>query len=151
MPTPPSNLKDLLALHEGRVPHAYEDSLGYVTIGIGHLIDKRKGGSLPDHIIDALFDWDLKIHREALLRHQPWVAYLDEVRKAVLIDMTFNMGEEPFDNDNIKDWPNFIRQVKGGDYKAAAANMRSTTWATQVKGRADRLATMMETGEWPHA
>ena len=31
----------LLSLHEGRVEHAYQDSLGYWTIGVGHLIDKR--------------------------------------------------------------------------------------------------------------
>ena len=32
-----------------------QDGLGCWTIGIGHLIDWRKGGRLPDAIIDALF------------------------------------------------------------------------------------------------
>ncbi len=31
---------------EGEVLHAYQDSLGYWTIGIGVLIDKRKGGGI---------------------------------------------------------------------------------------------------------
>lgn len=37
-------LASLLTSDEGRVPHAYQDHLGYWTIGVGHLIDRRKGG-----------------------------------------------------------------------------------------------------------
>ena len=143
------DIKALLELHEGRVAHAYPDSLGYLTIGIGHLIDKRKGGKLPEHIIDLLFEHDLAEHKRLLDAALPWAANLDEVRYAVLMDMTFNMGPEPFDGDGIRDWPIFVRQVRDAQYRAAAQNMRSTLWAKQVKGRAERLATMMETGEWP--
>lgn len=143
------NIRDLLVLHEDRRAQPYYDSLGFATVGIGHLIDPRKKCPLPEHIIDALFYWDLKVHKDALFRHQPWVATLDPVRQAVLIDMTFNMGEEPFDNDNIKDWPNFLDRVRTARYASAAQLMRSTVWATQVKGRAERLAKMMETGQWP--
>src|SRR3546814_8522584 len=39
---------------EGRIPHAYQDSLGYWTIGVGRLIDKRKGGRLTNVEIDML-------------------------------------------------------------------------------------------------
>ena len=144
-----SKIRDLLALHEGRIPHAYQDSLGYWTIGIGHLIDRRRGGKLPEHIIDALFDYDLMQHAEDLYTAMPWVHGLDEVRQCVLLDMCFNLGVEPFDGDGFKDWPMFVNQVKTGDYQKAANNMRATLWAKQVKGRAERLAKMMETGEWP--
>lgn len=34
------------------MPHAYQDSLGYWTIGVGFLIDGRKGGRLPDAVRD---------------------------------------------------------------------------------------------------
>ncbi len=144
-----NNLRKLLTLHEGRVEHAYQDSLGWWTIGIGHLIDKRKGGKLPAHIIDALFEYDLLVHERALVQAIPWVAQLDQVRHAVMVDMTFNLGIEPFDGDGFKDWPIFVNQVKTGQYTAAAANMRKTLWARQVGRRATRLALMMETGQWP--
>ena len=143
------DIKGLLTLHEGRVPHAYQDSLGYLTIGIGHLIDQRKGGRLPDHIIDALFEYDLWEHTRALSAAIPWVGQLDAVRHAVLVDMTFNLGPEPFDGDGFKDWPIFVGQVRSGQYEAAAANMLSTLWAKQVGERAVRLAEMMRTGLWP--
>lgn len=144
-----ANIRELLSLHEGRVPYAYQDSLEFWTIGVGHLIDKRKGGALPEHIIDALLTWDIEKHTEELLKAQPWVANLDPVRFAVLQDMTFNLGVEPFDGDGFKDWPIFVRQVRDGQYAEAAHNMRNTLWASQVKSRATRLATMMETGRWP--
>src|SRR3546814_14026178 len=44
---------------EGRIPHAYQDSLGYWTIGVGRLIDKRKGGRLTNVEIDMLLANDI--------------------------------------------------------------------------------------------
>lgn len=131
------------------MPFAYTDSLGYLTIGVGHLIDRRKGGELPAHIIDQLLDWDIQQHTQILLAAIPWAAQLDPVRYAVLVDMAFNLGGEPFDGDGFKDWPLFVEQVRAGRYAEAAANMRATTWAKQVGKRAQRLAQMMETGAWP--
>lgn len=142
-------LRAMLIMHEGKRYSAYQDSLGYWTIGVGRLIDARKGGRLSDDEIELMLTNDIKNHKALLLQYQPWVANLDEVRQAVMFDMTFNLGIEPFDNDGIKDWPNFINQVRTGQYTNAAANMRSTTWAKQVGSRATRLAQMMETGEWP--
>lgn len=36
-------------MEEGVKDTPYLDSLGYETIGIGHLMDSRKGGFLPDY------------------------------------------------------------------------------------------------------
>jgi lysozyme len=141
--------RKLLVLHEGRSKTLYKDSLGYWTIGVGHLVDPAKGGSLPDPIIDALLDYDIQQAWDRLVADIPWITQLDPVRQHVLLDMTFNMGDEPFDHDGFKDWPIFVQQVRTGAYRSAAINMRSTLWAKQVKTRAMRLAYMMETGEWP--
>lgn len=43
-------IKKQLIRDEGNVPYAYSDSLGYLTIGVGFLIDKRKGGRLPEAV-----------------------------------------------------------------------------------------------------
>lgn len=132
----------MLSLHEGRVAHAYKDSLGYLTIGVGHLIDEAKGGRLPEHIIDALLDHDIREHWGRLAALCPWIDRLDEVRQYVLLDMTFNLG-------SLGGWPIFRQQVESGRYDAAADNMMATKWARQVKSRATRLSKMMRTGEWP--
>ena len=40
------NLPAKLRREEGSRPHAYQDHLGFWTIGVGRLIDVRKGGGL---------------------------------------------------------------------------------------------------------
>lgn len=139
----------MLSLHEGRRSTMYKDSLGYWTIGVGRLIDPAKGGRLREDEIDLMLTNDIREHSVALLKHQPWIATLDEVRRAVMFDMCFNLGLEPFDDDGFKDWPIFLLQVRTGKYAAAADNMLSTKWARQVGQRAQRLAKMMRTGAWP--
>lgn len=137
------NVRELLALHEGRVPHAYLDSLGYLTIGIGHLIDQRKGGRLPDAIIDALFEHDLHEHTNELFAHLPWAREIDPVRQAVLIDMFFNLRR------GLLGFKETLRHFEAGEWEQAAAAMLDSKWAQQVGARAIRLANMTRTGEWP--
>jgi lysozyme len=139
-----SPLRTLLSLHEGRVPHAYQDSLGFWTIGVGHLIDERKGGRLPEPIIDALLDHDIEAHTRPLLVALPWVAQLDPVRQTVLYDMAFNLGVA-----GLLKWTGTLAAIRGGRFAEAAIRMRGSLWASQVKSRATRLCRMMETGEWP--
>lgn len=137
------NVRQLIELHEGRVAHAYLDSLGYLTIGIGHLIDERKGGRLPDSIIDALFEHDLHEHANELFALLPWVRNLDPVRQAVLIDMHFNLRR------GLLGFKETLGHFEAGRWDAAADAMLDSRWATQVKSRATRLAAMVRTGEWP--
>jgi lysozyme len=137
-------IKKLLAHHEGRVAHAYKDSLGYLTIGVGHLIDDRRGGKLPEHIIDALLEWDIAEHKRELDTALPWAKDLSEVRYAVLLDMAFNMGVP-----RLLGFVRTLAMVKEGRYKEAAENMLLSLWARQVKTRAVRLSRMMEEDKWP--
>lgn len=139
-----NNLREMLSLHEGRVKHAYQDSLGYWTIGVGHLIDKRKGGYLPEPIIDLLLEHDITEHSRQLFTALPWVMELDEVRKSVLVDMAFNLGIA-----GLLGFKNTLAAVKEGRWEDAARGMLASKWASQVGGRAVRLADMMRTGRWP--
>lgn len=138
------DLHSLLRKHEGSVSSAYLDSEGYLTIGVGHLIDKRKNGSLPNHIIADLLDWDIDEKKSDLYHELPWAAQLDFVRECVLVDMAFNLGV-----DGLLQFKKFLVFVQAGNYKAAATEMLDSKWATQVGSRATRLSTMMETGLWP--
>lgn len=137
------NLRDQLVRDEGVINHCYFDHLGYATIGVGHLIDERRGGKLPDHIIWLLLDWDIAEHTKELTDQIPWIAQLDEARRGVLINMAFNLGVA-----GLLKFVNTLNMVKAGDYKGAAAAMLESKWAKQVGPRATRLATQMETGRW---
>jgi len=134
----------LLSLHEGRRNTIYKDSLGYWTVGVGHLIDPSKGGTLPEAIIDALLRYDMTEKYEELVKTLPWVRDLDEVRQYVLLDMAFNLGV-----NGLLGFKNTLKMVQGRDYAGAAKNMLLSRWATQVGTRAKRLSVMMESGSWP--
>jgi lysozyme len=41
-----ANIAEQLRRDEGEVLHAYQDKYGYWTIGVGRLIDARKGGGI---------------------------------------------------------------------------------------------------------
>jgi lysozyme len=137
------DLKTQLIEFEGKVPHAYIDSLGFVSIGVGRLIDKRKGGRLTDDEIDYLLENDIRRHTEQVIDALPWVADLDEPRKAVLIGMAFQMGLQ-----GLLGFPITLSAVKEGRYADAARGMRNSKWAQQTPARVNRLAKQMETGEW---
>lgn len=137
------NARDLIQRHEGRVAHAYADSLGYLTIGVGHLVDERKGGGLPDEIIDALFDYDFRKHRDQMMKVLPWAAALDEVREAVLVNMAFQLGSK------LYAFVETLRHLQAGSWNAAADAMLDSAWAKQTPARAQELAQMVRTGEWP--
>jgi len=77
---------------EGKVTYAYQDSLGYWTIGVGHLIDHRKGGSIPDEIVVALLKYDCAQKAQELDHALPWWRKLDDVRQDALLNMAFNLG-----------------------------------------------------------
>ena len=139
----PNDLREQLIRDEGVIPHCYFDHLGYATIGVGHLIDERRGGSLPKFLIDALLDYDIDKCRKELAAALHWYVKLDEARQGVLINMAFNLGV-----DGLLKFKNTLGFVQAGQYGEAAANMLASLWAKQVGPRAHRLATQMETGKW---
>ena len=65
------DLKSQLLREEGAESCAYQDSLGFWTIGVGRLIDSRKGGGLSNEEIDFLLENDIKRNYEAVLAALP--------------------------------------------------------------------------------
>ena len=130
-----SKLFDELSNDEGREASAYTDSLGYLTIGVGHLIDKRKGGTLSDWIIDQILRDDIMIKASELDVKLPWWRTLDDDRQNVIVNMAFNLGV-----DGLLEFHHFLAALQAGDYESASRYMLESLWATQVGARADRLA-----------
>jgi lysozyme len=137
------DLKSQLLREEGAESCAYQDSLGYWTIGVGRLIDARKGGGLSNEEIDYLLDNDIKAKTAEVLRALPWVARLSAPRRAVLVNMAFQMGTK-----GLLAFRRTLGSIEDGQYSEAALEMLDSTWAKQTPARAIRLATQMETDEW---
>lgn len=160
MPLPKGNLNlsrvmCMLSAEEGRRNKPYKDSLGYLTVGVGHLIDPRRGGLLPDYAqaeldrngmleeatIDRMLEDDIINAVEQLDRNLPWAASLDEVRYTVLLDMCFQMGIS-----GLMGFHNTLRNIREGDYEQAAQNMKQSLWYRQTPNRAERRINEMRTG-----
>jgi len=137
------DVKTQLIREEGRKNSAYQDTLGFWTIGVGRLIDGRKGGGLSDAEVDYLLDNDIAKVKAQIAQKLPWFTALDDPRQAVLIQMAFQMGI-----DGLMGFTNTLGAVRDQRYPQAAENMRQSLWAKQTPKRAVRLAYQMETGEW---
>ena len=136
-----AKLNAQLIRHEGLRLTTYQDSLGYWTIGVGRLIDARKGGGITEDEADYLLSHDVVKVMGGLDGALPWWTGLSEVRQRALADMCFNLGLA-----GLLKFKNTLAAVRRGDYPAAAEGMLASKWAGQVGIRAKRLAKMMETG-----
>jgi lysozyme len=100
---------------------------------------------LSDAAIDFLLNEDIEDHTRELFAALPWVAELDPVRQAVLIDMAFNMGVP-----TLLTFKQTLATIRRGDYELASMQMLQSLWADQVGKRpgqrAHTLAKMMRTG-----
>lgn len=130
---------------EDVIPHAYQDHLGYWTIGVGRLIDKRKGGGLRPDEITYLLNNDIDERIEALTRRLPWFQNLDDARKGVLLNMSFQLGV-----DGLLGFKNTLKLIEEGKYENAAHAMLQSLWAKQTPQRAKRMSEQMRTGLWQY-
>jgi lysozyme len=135
-------LRKQLEQEEGRVRWAYQDSRGLWTIGIGTLID-RKGGGLEENEIDYLFNNRLVKKMTELAKALPWTNQLDEVRRAALINMAYQMG-----TDGLLQFTTMLAHLKTGNYLLAYNDALDSKWAKQTPERAKRVATQLLTGVW---
>ena len=137
------DLRQQLIRDEGSVSHAYEDSLGFTTIGVGRLIDFRRGGGLRDGEIDFLLGNDIEEKTAQVLAALPWASKLSETRRAVLINMAFQLGI-----GGLLKFKRALGSIEDGQYKEASMEMLDSLWAQQTPERAKRLSKQMESDEW---
>ncbi len=137
------NITRLLRGEEGEVLTEYKDHLGYSTIGVGRLIDARKGGGITAEESAYLLSNDIQKKLSELERKLPWVKELDEARRGVLLSMAFQMGTE-----GLLGFKNTLEMVRTGRYADAAKGMLNSLWAKQTPQRAKRHSEQMRTGKW---
>jgi lysozyme len=118
----------------------YRDQVGKLTIGVGRNLDDEgitttkpitcsrttcKQSCTPCVVADVA------------------VISLDPIRRAVLVNMAFNMGI-----NGLLGFKHTLELVRTGNYADAADAMLNSKWAEQVGPRAKRLSEQMRTGEW---
>jgi lysozyme len=137
------NIIEQLRREEGVSRSVYKDHLGYWTIGVGRLVDGRKGGGLSDDEIDYLLRNDVERCELEIRKQLPWYDELGAARKAVLVGMAFQMGSQ-----GLFAFTTTLGHIRAGRYEAAAKAMLQSRWAKQTPNRAARMAEQMRSGEW---
>jgi lysozyme len=129
-----------LKLEELYRRYPYPDSLGFLTVGYGRNL---VGHGVSEKESCYLLANDIKEAWGQLQAALPWIAKLDPVRQAILVDMTVNMGIK-----STLGFKNTLACVKIGDYTKASKNMLVSKWASQVGERATKLSQAMLSGKW---
>ena len=120
---------------EGSVRHAYQDSEGLWTIGVGHLIDERRGGGISKDVERYILDEDVAAVVAALDIHMVWWRSMPEAAQRALANMVFNLGL-----NGVAGFKRMVSALERKDYAKAADEALDSKWATQVGERADRIA-----------
>jgi lysozyme len=128
-----------LKKHEGIELKPYKCTSNKLTIGIGRNLEDV---GISEHEAEFLLMNDLDTYMTAAKSYN-WYAGLNDARKAVIVNMLFNMGQTNF-NKFLK----MKQALDVGDYPEAAVQMLQSKWAKQVKGRSAELSKQMETGKW---
>ena len=134
-------VEDQIIFHEGEKLKPYKDSLGVLTIGVGHNLDNGISKAASRFI----FKEDLKEATDWLIGFfgpQFWEA-ISEGRRRALIDLRFNLG-----SDKFKGFRRLIRSARLGDWEMVAYELVDSKWWQQVQDdRRNLLYHQLKTGE----
>jgi len=123
---------------EGKSSRMYRDSVGVESIGIGHNLRDK---AISERAIRVIFEDDVADAEKDARRLLPEFDALSDARKAVVINMAFNLGY-----NRLADFHRTLSFIREGMYDDAARSMLDSKWAKQVGARALRLADAMRKG-----
>jgi len=152
------NLIEQLKKHEGFSGCYYQCTANKQTIGYGRNVENNAFSEEEELMLGADRDFELEpmnrdeaeyllendvLAIERNLRRRITMSHLNSARKAVCINMSFNIGVSGF-----MKFKNTVKAIERGDYDTAANEMLDSKWAKQVHDRANELALQMSLGEW---
>ncbi len=129
---------------EGFSLTAYKDSLGFWTIGYGHLLPSGHdwtGYTITQAQADTWLDDDIEMARASAQRLPEWTALDTPCRQNAVIELVFNMGFK---------WKQFAQtrlDIQNKAWQKAHDDLLDSLWAKQVgPTRSNRLADYLLTG-----
>ena len=136
-------LKEQIKRHEGEVLEVYADSLGYLTLGVGHLIQDHDpehgqpaGTPVSQEVVDKYYEIDFDKHLEEtkhVIGHDVFDGLPGEIQE-VLVNMCFNLG-----GTRLGKFKNMLNAVEDHDWERMAVEMEDSRWFKQVGRRSVEL------------
>lgn len=116
----------------------YKDSLGFDTIGFGHLLSR----GISDAAAEQILSEDLAVSFAEAQAQDWWgVVSGNSARARACVEILFNLGLSKFNG-----FHNALDYLRRGDFVNAGNEFANSRWAKQVGARADRLVNMIKTG-----
>lgn len=123
---------------EGFRSEAYQDHLGFWTIGIGTLIDGRKGGGITRDEAYLLLRNRLKVKFQEMDQQMSWWRGQPECVQRALANMAYQLGVP-----GLLKFRNTLALIQAEKYNEAADNAMKSLWARQTPARAKRVTDLI--------
>lgn len=123
-------LEQMIERHEGYCSTPYQDSLGILTIGIGHNLSKP----LSRAAVMQIFRDDIADTINDCVHAFPWFNELNEPRRKAMINLCFNLGLP-----KLLKFKKFLAAMELGNYETAANELVDSLWYKQVKSRGPEI------------
>ena len=137
-----TQLKERIKQHEGFRRTVYSYSLGFATIGYGHLVlptdNFVEGVEYTKEELDKVFDVDFEKAvngAKELIGNDSLLPQAEEV----IIEMCFQLGKT-----GVSKFKNMWAYLDDGDYVAAGDEMLDSNWYQQTPSRALALSEIMK-------
>lgn len=134
------DIYEQLTRDEGKRNGPYRDSVGKLTIGVGHNLDDKP---ISDRAVQVILADDVKDAKYDLFKSLPWAKDLSEARQGALINLVFNMGI-----GGLLAFKHALDAMQSGDWHKAAAELLDSKYAKQVGPRAHRVAQQLVEDRW---
>ena len=145
IPTLPEELLTQIKQDEGLRLTAYWDPIGNVwTVGWGSTGPAVHEGTVWTlEEAEAALQNDVDVAANDVDMAFPWAEAMGVIRWSVLVNLCFNMGLS-----RLQEFHMALAAMQAGNYAEAGTQMLNSLWASQVGGRATRLAQQMENNRW---
>ncbi len=140
-----------LKAHEGFREYVYDDKTGrpiqpgsfvegHPTIGYGWALNKTP---MSEALASRLLEEGLMARVSALASRLPWLHRLDDGRKSVLYELSYNLGV-----DGLLGFPRMLGALEFGHWATAASELLDSKWARLdvAPARSADLARRLERG-----
>lgn len=120
----------------------YKDTLGFPTIGYGHLLleGERFPNGLSIEDADKMLAKDLESTiNDAKSIYDQYKMDAPLALQMVLVQMVFQMGKA-----GVSKFKNTLTAMANKEYSKAAYGMRNSLWYRQTTGRAEKMAKIVE-------
>jgi len=133
-------IKDRIKKHEGYRDIIYTDSLGYKTIGYGHLVIEDgfiPGVQYSKKELEEVFEKDFTIAVQGANKLLGDFD-IDDDAFSVVVEMCFQLGFP-----RVLKFIKFLDALKNKDYERAADEMLDSAWYRQTPGRCQELSNII--------